>query len=109
MNLLVYFSWLLLSVTGQPTYERCKSLDIVRTWPAGTLGGDESRLRSGRPYQRRSSGGVAALNRSRQTRSRSHGARKSLEAIAAKRQGAVVSELQQRIVKRTRSPALTGV
>jgi len=68
----------------------------------GTLGGDESRLRSGRPYQRRSSGGVAALNRSRQTRSRSHGARKSLEAIAAKRQGAVVSELQQRIVKRTR-------
>jgi len=53
----------------------------------GTMGGDESRLRSGRMFKRKSSGGVAQAIR-REKRSRSSGRelnRKSLEALAAKR------------------------
>merc|ERR1719318_787059 len=55
----------------------------------GTMGGDESRLRSGRVFKRKSSGGVAQVIR-REKRSRSCGRdlnpnRKSLEALAAKR------------------------
>eukprot|EP00092_Neocalanus_flemingeri_P040430 GFUD01044031.1.p1 GENE.GFUD01044031.1~~GFUD01044031.1.p1 ORF type:complete len:697 (-),score=180.39 GFUD01044031.1:226-2316(-) len=53
----------------------------------GTLGGDESRLRSGRMFKRKSSGGVAQVMRM-EKRSRSSGRelnRKSLEALAARR------------------------
>jgi len=55
----------------------------------GTMGADESRLRSGRVFKRKSSGGVAQVIR-REKRSRSCGRdlnpnRKSLEALAAKR------------------------
>ena len=56
---------------------------------------DESRLRSGKNYKRKSSGGVAQLNR----RSRSKGgaaARKSLEAMAARKSGAGILEEQNR-------------
>jgi len=53
----------------------------------GTMGADESRLRSGRMFKRKSSGGVAQVIR-REKRSRSSGRelnRKSLEALAARR------------------------
>ena len=52
-----------------------------------SFGGDESRLRSGKNYKRKSSGGVAKINK----RSRSRGGvqtRKSLEAMAARKSGA---------------------
>jgi len=45
----------------------------------GTMGGDESRLRSGRVFKRKSSGGIAQLRRDKRSRGR------SLEALAAKR------------------------
>jgi len=53
----------------------------------GTMGADESRLRSGRMFKRKSSGGSAQVIRS-EKRSRSSGRqlnRQSLEALAAKR------------------------
>ena len=54
---------------------------------------DESRTRSGRNYKRKSSGGIAQLNKNR--RSRSKGGvlnRKSLEAMAAARKSGVIEE-----------------
>jgi len=45
----------------------------------GTMGGDESRLRSGRVFKRKSSGGIAQLRKDKRSRGR------SLEALAAKR------------------------
>lgn len=52
---------------------------------------DESRLRSGKNYKRKSSGGVAQLNRRSRSKGGAH-ARKSLEAIAARKSGAGVLE-----------------
>ena len=56
-----------------------------------SFGGDESRLRSGKNYKRKSSGGLAKINK----RSRSRGGlqtRKSLEAMAARKSGAGLLE-----------------
>ena len=56
-----------------------------------SFGGDESRLRSGKNYKRKSSGGLAKINK----RSRSRGGvqtRKSLEAMAARKSGAGLIE-----------------
>ena len=77
----------------------CTSFENTRD----TLG-DESRLRSGRNYKRKSSGmGVSQLNKmDRSRRSRSKGgvhARKSLEAMAARKSGAGVIETNNK--KRT--------
>ena len=56
-----------------------------------SFGGDESRLRSGKNYKRKSSGGLAKINK----RSRSRGGlqtRQSLEAMAARKSGAGLIE-----------------
>jgi len=50
----------------------------------GTMGGDESRLKAGRMYKRKSSGGVSQMNK-RERRSGPNLNRKSLEALAARR------------------------
>ena len=52
---------------------------------------DESRLRSGKNYKRKSSGGVAQLNRRSRSKGGAH-ARKSLEAMAARKSGAGILE-----------------
>jgi len=75
------------------------SFDHTRDTLGNTLGGgaDESRLRSGRNYKRKSSGGVAQVIR-RERRSRSKGgahARKSLEAVAARKSGVGAGVLEE--------------
>ena len=56
---------------------------------------DETRLRSGKNYKRKSSGGVAQLNRRSRSKGGAH-ARKSLEALAARKSGAGILEEQNR-------------
>ena len=57
-----------------------------------SFGGDESRLRSGKNYKRKSSGGVAKIKkRSRSSRGGAQ-TRKSLEAMAARKSGAGMLE-----------------
>jgi len=77
-------------------------IDNTRDNTRDALGADESRLRSGRNYKRKSSGGVAQLNR-REKRSRSKGsviARKSLEAMAAARKSSVTDDNNKRVSKK---------
>ena len=51
-----------------------------------TFGGDESKLRSGRVYKRKSSGGLAQIiNKEKKARRSGHELRKSLEVMAARK------------------------